>query len=585
MDREGRKSAGRGKGGAALADPFPSWPFLFLVLWGFLLRAQNPGLMSDDSGEMAAAAYRMGLPHPPGYPLFDLLGRLFTFLPVGTVAYRLNLFSALLSLGALGLTLATCRRLAERRPWSTAFASVRTDAWMAVLALFFVGCRSLFAQSLTAKGCIYTLTLFLGACILRLALEPRPGLRARSVGGLLIFLWSLGMANHWQTVLLWLPFLGGWAYRLRARWNKENILFTATLLLVGLSLYLYLPLRASSGVLPCWGHPTTLRGFFWVVSRRLVAGLEPLVQNGDFYLGTLKEFARIFWLYWCPGFSVLAIAGMVRFLKKDRTAGELLLLFFLPVLAAVLLIHQQKNIYLVPEYLVALTGVFVLFGFAGMGWVFSAAGGRLRNVLLLAAGLGALGWLFHVFSLENKSRYTLAEDFGTNVLRSLPEGALLLADGDHYVMPVWYEKYVRASRPDVIFEPSVFLYHDWGWRQLRQQSPELGALLDSDRTFQGRLNGLALENPGRPFCYSLGRDYLEPLLERMPGAWVPHGLVFEWEPRPPGKGGVSRKVCALVQGERERGLDEFWVHPGRDFSSTEIYRYYAYQRDLMGSRP
>src|SRR5436853_7152974 len=90
--------------------PFWIWPLFFLLLWQILLSAQNPGLMSDDSGEMIAASYRLGLPHPPGYPLFDLIGRLFSFIPVGTVSFRFSLLAAVLILSALVFILDTCRR-------------------------------------------------------------------------------------------------------------------------------------------------------------------------------------------------------------------------------------------------------------------------------------------------------------------------------------------------------------------------------------------------------------------------------------------------------------------------------------------
>src|SRR4029453_14995991 len=51
-----------------------------------------------DSGELAAAVHVVGIPHPPGYPLYVLLGKLFSVLaPVGKPAVRLNVFSAVCS--------------------------------------------------------------------------------------------------------------------------------------------------------------------------------------------------------------------------------------------------------------------------------------------------------------------------------------------------------------------------------------------------------------------------------------------------------------------------------------------------------
>src|SRR5258708_38141233 len=91
--------------------PFWVWPLYFLALWQILLWAQNPGLMSDDSGEMIAASYRLGLPHPPGYPLYCLLGRLFSLFPIGTVAFRFNLLASLVALVSIYLVMDTCARL------------------------------------------------------------------------------------------------------------------------------------------------------------------------------------------------------------------------------------------------------------------------------------------------------------------------------------------------------------------------------------------------------------------------------------------------------------------------------------------
>ncbi len=63
---------------------------------------QNGGA---DSGELAAAVALLGIPHPPGYPAYVLLGRLWLFLPLGKdIAYRLNLFSAFSAALAGGIT-------------------------------------------------------------------------------------------------------------------------------------------------------------------------------------------------------------------------------------------------------------------------------------------------------------------------------------------------------------------------------------------------------------------------------------------------------------------------------------------------
>jgi 4-amino-4-deoxy-L-arabinose transferase-like glycosyltransferase len=78
---------------------------LFLALACFVsglalyIRTLTPGLLPGDSGEFQALSYLLGHTHPTGYPIYLLLAKLVTFLPVGDVALRVNLFSALM--GAL----------------------------------------------------------------------------------------------------------------------------------------------------------------------------------------------------------------------------------------------------------------------------------------------------------------------------------------------------------------------------------------------------------------------------------------------------------------------------------------------------
>jgi hypothetical protein len=69
---------------------------LFTFIIYFLTLAPTVG-GGADSGELTAVAYTMGVAHPLWYPLFTLLGKLFTLIPLGTVGWRVNLLSAAMS--------------------------------------------------------------------------------------------------------------------------------------------------------------------------------------------------------------------------------------------------------------------------------------------------------------------------------------------------------------------------------------------------------------------------------------------------------------------------------------------------------
>jgi len=87
---------------------------LFAALLVLYVRTLAPGLLFGDGGELQTLTYTLGLTHPTGYPVYLVLSRLFAFLPVGDLAYRVNLFSALMSAAAVMLIYLSARQLTQR---------------------------------------------------------------------------------------------------------------------------------------------------------------------------------------------------------------------------------------------------------------------------------------------------------------------------------------------------------------------------------------------------------------------------------------------------------------------------------------
>ncbi|MGH7741351.1 MAG: glycosyltransferase family 117 protein, partial [Candidatus Eiseniibacteriota bacterium] len=92
---------------------------VFLGVTCVYLTTLTPTVPFWDSGEFIAVSKILGIPHPPGTPLYVLLGRLVSLIPLASVAQRLNGFSAVSSAIAVMLTyLSALRliRLAQGRP-------------------------------------------------------------------------------------------------------------------------------------------------------------------------------------------------------------------------------------------------------------------------------------------------------------------------------------------------------------------------------------------------------------------------------------------------------------------------------------
>lgn len=106
-----------------------------------------PGLLPADAGEFQSVAARLAVAHPPGYPLYTLLAKAFTLLPIADIAWRVNWLSAVTAAAALALTAAAARRLSGSA-WGglaaalvlgtcTSFWATATQASIRPLAAFF----------------------------------------------------------------------------------------------------------------------------------------------------------------------------------------------------------------------------------------------------------------------------------------------------------------------------------------------------------------------------------------------------------------------------------------------------------------
>jgi hypothetical protein len=235
MDRRGRTlgvseprkglkdSAGlRSWGGGLVAFLLPLSIYILTLL---------PGVGWGDTAKLQYIAYVWGIPHRFGYPLFIFLSRLFLLLPIGSVAYRINLMCAVFGAGAVVLTYLIILRL-TRRDWVAALSG----------ALAFAFSRTFWAETNHAE--VYSLNALIVAAVALALLAwhqtGKVGLLYLGVG-----LYALGYGNH-MTMVTWLPavlfVIVATDYRVLLDPKKMAVL--AGLVLLGASQYLYVIIRA-----------------------------------------------------------------------------------------------------------------------------------------------------------------------------------------------------------------------------------------------------------------------------------------------------------------------------------------------------
>ena len=77
----------------------------FGAVWATYLLTLAPELTLEDCGELCTASFYAGIPHPPGYPFWSLYSWLWTQVPIGNVAWRVELgesFAAAMACGLVG---------------------------------------------------------------------------------------------------------------------------------------------------------------------------------------------------------------------------------------------------------------------------------------------------------------------------------------------------------------------------------------------------------------------------------------------------------------------------------------------------
>ena len=446
----------------------------FLIPTFVYLLTLAPTVTFFDSGEFVTAIASLGSAHSPGYPLFISYAKAFTWLPLGNVAYRVNFATALSAAAACyGVYLLVCHLLAgEESSGHLGHPLLRTGVALGA-ALAFSFTPRLWLQSNHDKP--YPLVAFIAAVVLYLLLlwrdRYREGDECPGYVYLGAFLCGLAFGAH-QTIILLLP---AYAYLiLSLDWRlvtrvKEMILMLFFGLL-GFSVYLHIPLRASQKPLLNWGDASSLSQFLWHFLRQGYPVEKPsrdlaLLWDQINAYNVPNEFTWV-------GMALMLV-GMVSFISSRRdevVAYIIALLFFLLVIVGYFNTPGEM-IFLTEEFftpLYLLSAVFMGLGLHTLLQVgahrFATTKGAAVPVLLFAVtlslGLPAFLCARNYYENDQHENY-IAFDYASNTLRSLPQGTSLFTWGDSGAFPLWYLQGVERMREDLALLHTPHLVFSW----------------------------------------------------------------------------------------------------------------------------
>ncbi|QSV47417.1 DUF2723 domain-containing protein [Geobacter benzoatilyticus] len=453
-------------------DPFAV--FAVTVPLAIYLLTLAPSVTFFDSGEFITAIHSLGTAHSPGYPFFVNYAKPFTWLPFGSIAFRVNIATALSAAAACyGVYLLVMTLVAHDDSTDRAMSRYVARGCAMSAALAFAFSSRLWLQSNHDKP--YPLVAFIVAVVfwalLRFRARYDKGEECPHYVYLGAFLCGLATGAH-QTIVLMLP---AFAWLILSRdWRLlgriKEFLLAVSFGLLGFAIQLHMPVRALKNPLLNWGDPRTLDQFLWNLLRKGYPSDPPhrdaallWQQMGAFNIP--KEFTWV-------GIGLLVLGLVVSF----RRQRDEVIAYFLGIATSLLVIvgyfnTQPDLIFLTEEFFTPLYLLSAVFMGVGLFWLLRRALANIAVekltsvpvkvlvgvfILLLPATICALNY----YENDQHENY-VAFDYASNTFRSLPQGTVLYTWGDSGAFPLWYLQGVERMRDDLDLLHTPHLVFRW----------------------------------------------------------------------------------------------------------------------------
>ena len=413
-----------------------------LVALVVYLRTLAPTVMWYDMGELTTTSYVLGIAHNTGYPLYILLGKLFTFLPFGDVAYRVNLMSAVFAALTVSLVFLIIHDLTK-----SILAALFGSLTLAVSS-------TLWSTAIWAES--YSLNAFFTAAITLLLLRWRVDGKPRQLY-FASLLFGLSLGNH-RLILLLVPGILLFVWAGRHTLNAGRCLRCGGLLLLGLSLYVYLPLRGSQEPPLSWAQPAS---FHTYLSMFLTGD-----SRSEYWSFTFFDHLDVVSAFPLNEFTFFGLALAAIGLGYAWRRQRLFAVYGLSLCALVAFVALSYNIhniynYFIPAYLMLAVWIGcaakALFSFgpqlldvkrpqwAHSQYLFSP----VAAVLLLLLPLSLLAR--NLPRMDRSDDYS-AYDFAQTTLANVKPQATIVTDS-WSASPLWYVQLVQGYRKDVLVSP------------------------------------------------------------------------------------------------------------------------------------
>ena len=433
-----------------------------------------PSVYWLDSGELQAAVPTFGIPHSPSFPSYILCSYPICWLPLGDLAYRVNLATAVAAAVVGLLAFFLTRRLMITGKWF--------DDWVSLgVALFVISNPLSWYQSIKAEvyslNTVWLLSILIWiAGILRQPDEKRDNFRRFCLIGLFL---GLGGTNHSLLTFHIIPAILLLGVFMAKRLRLREIMVAVLAGIMTLSIYLYLPIRSRMEPGIDIGNPENYLNFINAITRRGSFGRffgnagSEWWENFRIYHHMMNEhFSWIFFWIGC--------LGLLMLIRRSPRQG-LLLLTVAGSNLAVTLMNRNFNMnpdtgpaYLMISSITIIIGTGVVLR-STLSWLDS----RMQSRIPVWCALIGIFCISSVWAAENLlapgKADSSAGSVGRAILDTCPQDSILYF-GFYYNLPfvVSYLQSVEQYRTDIIgISRAELVYWAGGLENLSKRYPEL----------------------------------------------------------------------------------------------------------------
>lgn len=472
-----------------------------LIAFIFFLTTIAPSVIQIDTGELAAVQVTLGIAHPTGYPLFTILGHIFSLVPLPfSKIFQLNLLAALYCAAAVSVfsyssklvldnlykfgLIKIVKEKSKKRRTSDKFevtsTSVKSDLSesIKIIAAIFGGLflalsKTFWFQSTSVE--VYSLHLLLITIIIltliKAFLFSNKDKTALKLWLIFAVTLALGFTNHMTTLLI----IPGVAYlyftqnKFNANSFKQIIIMLFVFFPVLILVYSYLPIRASQNPLINWGNPIEWERIIRHISGQqyqvwLFSSTDAAAKQFNYFVTNLpKEFSLTL---------LIGVFGLiVSFIQAKKIFIFNLIVFLSTVLYSINYDINDIDSYFLLAYIAL--AFFIVFGIVQL--ILFAEKNKMKLIIPVIVLLTLLSIQFYANydSVTEKNNYVY-EDYTKALLNSVPKNSIVFSyQWDYFISESYYFQLVENFRKDVIVIDKELLRRSWYYNQIKTNHPKL----------------------------------------------------------------------------------------------------------------